>query len=267
MSHFDPNHSRLNLVVDAILVADAIAFLNLGIVLLLLSYFDSDGIFFMGWFIPSHGSWFLLRTIAMLIQFYLMLVLVATAIQGTFVIIIYGYYFSAVYTAELELGKHETEYKSNPKLRLSSENLRVVYRAFQVLHVHAMHITGPLLLAGNALFTVFVQFQVFVLIRYWTSLEIYAKLIIMGGYILALVLWTSMLLLGKLLFVKGSIILRSWIGINWGNQLENHGMRKFSRSCKPLVLAYGSRFVIRKKSVFVFYKGVTRGIFRALLAI
>jgi len=119
---------------------------------------------------------------------------------------------------------------------------------------------------SNALIMAMSIYCNFVLIRYWDQLQLISKWQLIIWSVVFMGAWTFVLELGMFLFSIGNRVLGSWKGGNWGSLRENRQMSMFHRSCKPIVLSYGRQFVIRKVSIFVFFRGVTRGMFRALLA-
>jgi len=71
---------------------------------------------------------------------------------------------------------------------------------------------------------------------------------------------------GRFLFCRGTKVIKSWKVDEKNYQGESKVMKKFARSCKPIVLSYGKQFVVGRVSVLVFFRGIVRGTFRALLA-
>ncbi len=108
-------------------------------------------------------------------------------------------------------------------------------------------------------------FLIFVLLKYWLVLNMYAKVPLVLAVFVSITVWTGVIVIGKYLSAKGNVLLHSWDGIIWYSKKETNIMKKFRRSCKPLTYCCGTQFVIGKGSLFVFYRGVVRGIVRALL--
>jgi len=105
----------------------------------------------------------------------------------------------------------------------------------------------------------------FVLIRFWSDLKLVSKALLLLWTVLITSSWLVGLEIGKILLIKGNKVLGSCKGDIWGNRRENKTMKKFNRSCKPVLICYGKQFVIGRVSLFVFCRGVTRGTCRLLL--
>lgn len=175
----------------------------------------------------------------------------------------YGYNMILFYAFELGLGR--SKYRCSDDLRNNSENLCREYRAVQILHKIFITLFGPYFLIFNASVMTSLIYLCFVLIRYWNLLNVYTKAPLIVGLFLNSTVWTNTLVMGKILSLQGSKVLKSWNRKSWGTKKENRVMVKFGRSCKPLLLCYGKQFVIGKGSLFAFYRGVMRGTVRALL--
>lgn len=222
--------------------------------------FDSQGLvnFFVVLPFPGIFHFFIL-----IYNFYMICYLIIGSAIVIILVFSYGYHMIIFYALELQLGR--SKYRCCNLLRDNPENLRHDYRAAQILHKAFLTLFGPYFLIFNAAFMTTLIYLCFVLIRYWYVLNFYTKAPLIVGVFLVVTLWTNVLILGNILSNKGNKILKSWSKKSWGIAKENRIMEKFRRSCKPLLICYGTQFVIGKGSLFTFYRGVTRGTVRSLL--
>lgn len=260
------DESKLNLLHDSLLM---IFFFNMMTMAALLQIFiivDSKGTIFVGSSIPPGPFLSPLKNLIMLLHCYIILVGCLSCTLFNCYAITYGFNTVLFYTVELRLGLKEGKYRSEIYLRRSSTNMMVTYRAFQILHKHFLVLYGPFLLTMNAMAMLIVVYNNFVLIQFWNELEVHAKAPLLLGLFLCLSIWSGVIELGRILFSRGKKVVNSWKGgDNWSSSLETKVMQKFRRSCKPLLLAFGTEFVLRKGSIFIFFRGVTRGTCRVLL--
>lgn len=265
MTRLKPDKYKVNLYFDTAVCVIGIALLLVYLFLITLVVSDKVGVYSASWFIPATGLFLVLKLILLLLQFYVLLGLTVALLQVVILSFMYCFYVFLFYTVELELGKIPGNYKSDENLRNNQTNLRNVYRGFQVLNAHAMYIIGPFVLVSNAVFMAEIQYFTFILIRYWPTLELFAKLPLMGGCIIMPIIWTAVMEFGRLFYSQGTKVITSWKKGKWDSPLDNKIMSRFRKSCKPLLIAYGSTFIVKRSSLLTFYKGVFRGIFRALL--
>jgi len=224
--------------------------------------YDPTIAIFLGDLIPTQYFTFPTKTLVILFHGYLLLVAHVGILLVGESIIVYGCYITPIIILELSIGR--SSYRMHESIRNFS-NIQIVYRSLQVLHANALSITGIYIVISNALFMVTSVYCNFVLIRYWNRLEMLSKGQLLIWSFLFIGAWAFVMELGRFLFAKGSKSLRSWNGDKWGNVRENKLMKKFCRSCKPIAVCNGRQFVIGRVSILVFFRGVTRGTFRALL--
>lgn len=267
MPDFKPDESRLNKLFDMHLICVLFTVLQLGIVLETFLILDPVGVLFVGAVIPSQGLFLPLKLFAFLMNFYLIIVV---CVSGALLYIcgsMYGFYVTYFYLTELRLGRNPNKYLMANKIRSDPHILRKIFRAFQLLHRQLLCRFGPYVLSLDGAFMTCSIFVTLNLIRHWKQLETYAKALLVIGNFLILLSWTFVMELGRIMFIVGNKVINSWKGDKWSTKEENMIMNRFSRSSKPLLIAYGTQFVLKKSSLFVFYRGVVRGTFRALLAI
>lgn len=242
-----------------------VSMLQLNVAIIIFLLFEPTGILLMGSVLPPKYLRFPVKFILYIIHAYGIACLIITCIILGLIIFTYLFYVTLFYTTELRLGQPKFKYRCDQFLRDNPETLRHVYRSFQVLHKTSMKMLGPYLLFINGTIMGLCIFNNFVLIRFWKNLQTFEKLPFIGGNYLSLIFWTSLLEFGRILFSRGNKVISSWKGNKWKSSFENKVMAKFRVSCKPLLLSYGTQFVIRKGNLFLFYRGIMRGTFRALL--
>lgn len=228
--------------------------------LMLFIIFDTNGFTNLVVILPVP---LVIKLLYLLLTLYLTIVL---TVSGTLVLnvsMFYGYYLILFVTTELRVG--QTNYKTSHDLRQRPEHLFQTYRAFQILHRNFLNLFGQYVLVANVLFMISLIYLFFVLIRYWSQISVYARAPMLLGTFLCLAVWTSIIILSIMLETKGKKVLHSWNGSYCAGNNEKKIMQKFKKSCKPLIVCHGTQFVIRKNSILVFYRGVTKGTFRALL--
>ncbi len=69
-------------------------------------------------------------------------------------------------------------------------------------------------------------YSFFVLIRYWSKLNIYTKPLLVTSAIVEAACWTSIIVLGKVLSSKGNKVLNSWNGRKWNTRRETGAMKR-----------------------------------------
>jgi len=174
----------------------------------------------------------------------------------------YGYFFTPILIRELRLGR--ISYRTSRSLRMA-KNARHEYRSLQILQANIFSLVGLFLGLFNAIFTIITVWMNFVLMRYWEELKIITKLQLLAWTSSIMGFWVVVLELGHFQQSKCLKMQGSWKTNNWENKKRDTFMKKFLRSCKPIVLSYGRQFVIGRVSVLVYFRGVVRGTFRALL--
>lgn len=265
MPHFNHNKSPINLIHDIAQISLLIYIFMLNIALVILLAFDSTGALFLGFDLPRTSKFLPVYLFLFSLHAYLTTVLYVGAMVYLTPALFYFYYVVIFYTVEFKLRQPESAYRSLKCLRTIPEKLRHTFRAFQVLHTYCTYIPSRHLIIFNAGITLAAIYITFVSIRYWDQLEVYAKVPLLIADVFVSGIWSLALLSGKYLFCKGHQALNSWKMHPWGSEKECKIMKKFRLSCKPLLLSCGTLFVVRKASIFGFFKGVTRGTCRALL--
>ncbi len=179
--------------------------------------------------------------------------------------ILYLFYITVFYTAELPLGLKK--YRTLNCLRTEPEKLRHVFRCFQVLNIHLMQFAGPCINYFHCAYIILPVLGNFLLIKYWQDLSTIEACIVFVIGEGVIIYWTIVLQLGKYLHVRGEKIIWSWKGVWCNSPCETKLMRKFIKSCTLVLIQNGKMFVVKKITQFVYFKGVMRGIFKSLLTL
>jgi len=232
------------------------------LVLLVLIY-DPRGTIFLGSLVPINYYQFPIPLLLILFQAYALVFYHIVCFTIATATIMYSLNFVPILTRELRLAQLKN-HKMSGYLR-KPENIRHVYRCLQLLQANIFGVFGPFLVMCNASLMVTTLFCNFVLIKYWNQLQIVSKLQLLSWTIIFMGFWACVLELGRFMFTQGNKVLGSWKRHEYAYSGESKLMKKFTKSCKPIVLSYGKQFVIGRVSVLVFFRGVVRGTFRALL--
>lgn len=97
-----------------------------------------------------------------------------------------------------------------------------------------------------------------------------ATITVFLGVQVAVLYWVGFLAIAATLPKASEKCLLSWKTEShryWGNGKDKKYMMKFRKTCKPLVAECQGHLKIRHETVLRFVQGVTRGVFRILLAV
>jgi len=260
--NFDANKCKTILLLDVILYLSVASALFVYLPLILVLVYDPAGAIFIGDLIPTAYFVFPIRLIVILFHGYLILVVHLVMISLGNAAWVYLWYITPIYTKELRIGRGN--HKMEDTLR-NPKNIRHIFRCLQVLHANIFCVLGLVILVCNASFMLTSIYCNFVLIRYWDELQGFSKMQFLNWSVIFVWSWQFILEFGRYISSKGGKVLASWKGNKWGSMRENRVMERFHRSCKPIVLAYGNHFVIGRLSILRYFRGITRGTFRALL--
>lgn len=234
------------------------------IFLMILCVYDPRSIIFLGALIPekyyTYFPWGILVTI---FHFYMMIVLALNTIVAVGFGLVYAVYLTEMLTKELRMG--QKYYRTLDSLRKPA-NVIKVYRSFQILHCNG-YFLGIFVLLGHGLCVIAPILCNFILIEYWNQLQPLSKVPMLLCIPSTMGFWAMVLHQGKLLFVRGNKILWSWRSHNWGRRRDNKIMERFRWSCWPIVLRHGNQIVLARITQFNYFKGIIRGILRALLTV
>lgn len=179
--------------------------------------------------------------------------------------LIYGTVVLPFIVNELYLSSTK-RYKSTPQLRKPS-TLRVIYRTAQIVQWNINDLLGKFLIPLQTLCSILFIFGCFILIRHRETMHITMQVLLALWCVGGAMVWALFLIIGGYLHSKGIKLLNSWKHHSWTTKQERMEFHRFRLSCKSIRISFGSTYVIQRKSVMIFQRGLIRGIMRALLAI
>ncbi len=266
MPQFDPNTSGgIFLLLEILLVLFYSSIFAMSVLGILLLFYDPRGVIFIGGLIPSQYFTAYVAMPVVFFHLYMITVICSNlAVIGGSLILFMSYLYFMI-ALELRIGR--VAYLTSKEFR-NAESVRLFYRSFQIIHQQCMIscYLGVYALVAHAIFMMAHIYVTFVLIRYWELLHAIPKALMVVGDFLGIGYWTLLLQIGCRFYIDGSKTLGSWKRNNWGQPETKKLMKKFVKSCTLILISYGKQFVIGRKTVMTYYKGVEKGTFRALLA-
>ncbi|CAL8132175.1 unnamed protein product [Orchesella dallaii] len=157
-------------------------------------------------------------------------------------------------------------YRTVAKFR-TAHNLMVEYRSVQILHLAFMEIFGHILVPLHFVFMKLVFYCNFVVIRHRDEIHPAVVAMMLLWSIFGSLFWSIFLSLGGHVYAHSTVTRRSWKNWRWESRLDGVIIAKFRKSCKIFMVNYGNTYVIKRRSILQFMKGLTRGTFRVLLTI
>lgn len=262
MPNFDPNKSKYIKLVDFFVYSIVASFFLLNLV--------TTGFFIVWPTAPTlFGSvlplkWYYFPLIYLFpiytgtcLNFYIVPVLVAAFVLGTV--------FIPFTVRELRLGRKK--YWANDTLR-NPWKLQMIYRNVQIIQHHINLLAGKLLVPFQTVTTLIFVLSGYVVLKHREHMAMAPFIMILSWTGLAPVIWALILTMGGFLHSNGLKILNSWTLFQSDQRLskfEKRVMAKFKASSKPIMICYGKMFVMRRVSVMVFVRGLSKGLLRALL--
>lgn len=177
---------------------------------------------------------------------------------------IYGVVVVPLLVKEFRVGLDR--YKTISALR-EPVQLRVIYRAVQILQGTVNDVLGRFLVPMQSVATLLFIFCSFVIIRHGNRLDKLTFVLMISWALLALIFWSAALIIGGYIFLKGTKTINSWKRYQWSSPRERKIMMKWAASCRPITISYGRMFIMKKSSLLIFIRGLCRGLMRTLLTI
>lgn len=263
--HINPNKGLVMKTVDTF------AFYIFGFFSLLASA-NSMYYIYNPWAVKRFGNLFSRNTSWILLQ-----LLNLPEVLGTFVRhmnicvpLVFVFYCRAVLMRillpEFRLGQPGSKYLAHDSFRQPS-NFTIMYRSCQIIFMISNQLFGKCLVPVQAFSTLLFVFCNYTLIRHCDMLAPSAQIIMIIWAVFTPMFWALVLVVGGYVHSIGLKNLRSWEQCSWNSARDAKIMKKFALSCQPLKICFGSMFVIRRVSLMVFVKGVTRSLMRALLTL
>lgn len=190
----------------------------------------------------------------------------AIALAGSVLIVFNGTIVVPFISGEFNVNRGQ--YQAREMLRQPPQ----LYKAWRISQVVILHINsaiGFIYLSMHLLVAKLIMFSMFMTISDFDRLSTFKITMYITWSILAGVVWCATLHIGGSLHSSTTRTITSWKTDRWSG-ISKEGrkyMKKFSKSCVPLALAYGRVFVTKKLTVLKFGKALMRGMFRALLTL
>lgn len=266
MQQLRPDDSKIDKIHDGMTVCFIAATLTCAITFCIYILVDADGVTSLVVIFPNGTLFMPLKFAYIFIHVYVVVILLlACNLIGVFSIT-YCFYVTIIYTVELNLSLKPNKYRACNSLRNDLEKFFLVFRAFQVLHQYLLAVYGLMLLIFQRAFMYMVSICNVVLFCYWDEMEPFARAPVLAGMLLSLTAWTLVLEFGRIMFSRGTKTVNSWSSRDWKTVRDKRLIKKFKKSCKPLLLGCGTVFVIKRATILNFSRGVARGTMRLLLA-
>jgi hypothetical protein len=157
-------------------------------------------------------------------------------------------------------------YKTLPSLRRPN-TLLLEYRVIEQGHFQANAVLGRAVLPTNALIGQFVIFCNLTLIKDWTKLDFYSICVLLGSTVLFTVFWILTLELCGHYHSKCKMVLNSWRFLKFSNSSEAKYFFKMRKACPLMAIGIPGTFTVKRKTVLGFMKGISKGTFRAIIAL
>jgi hypothetical protein len=160
--------------------------------------------------------------------------------------------------------KRSALYRTTMALR-TMKNLPVSYRSLELIHQITLEPFSVGLFPLQAIAGQTVLVSKYMLIRHAHELDyVTISILFFIVFIINLPIWTVLLTCGAILSSESIKTIQSWKNIDWkgGNKYK----ARFAKSCRPLRIECRGVYSIGRLSVPKYFKGISRGTFRTLLA-
>lgn len=188
-------------------------------------------------------------------------------------ILILSYFiYGDLISKEIRLGNGRNgmrQYKTAISMR-KSFNLSRIYRMLQILLKMLIEAFGLIVVVAHLVMLAILVYCQISLLLYWSRLTYLTKGLIINLLVIGLIAWIfSLDMLGRLV-VESTKSVKSWNRVSmvvWGSRETVQYMRKFNKSCPPLMISFKSFYKIKRSTVLSFMKLVSNLTFRALISI
>lgn len=183
---------------------------------------------------------------------------------GLLTTLLYGAFLIPLVSSELHCSRKP--YQSSISLR-EPENIIVAYRAIQIFQNKLNNLMGKFILPAQTVITGIFILASYMIVRYrplMTNIQLGIFVVWMIGIPS---IWVLILSIFSNTNFTGKKVLDSWKRATWNSKRERVLMSKFRASCTPIRVCWGTTYIVRKVSLMVFYRSLTRGLVRCLLAI
>lgn len=263
-----PNKSKYNTFIDSTLFCGFCGFVFMMMIqCLFILWFPRSPMLF-GSILPNSTDPYTvgLHILFLVSQIYFSIVSYQTLFLNLAIALIYGAFILPFISNELRLCRKR--YHSISKTR-ESATLIHVYRSVEVFHNVLNNYIGVYLLITQFLITILFCFTGFMVMKHSKHMSRAALILLISWAIAGPFVWSCCLVLGGYLHSHGHKLLISWKNYqrSWRYCEERKIMEKFRNSCRPLCLAYKTVYILKRVSLLLFIKHLSRGIMRALLTL
>lgn len=260
----DPNRDKYTIFVEFCIVAMACGISLMVVVPVLLLLISPHFPISLGYYLPRSWPYFITAPLVLLKTGYTFTLFALNLFNVFAEVFYYGAIITPFVTKEFRMGR--TGYKSVAVLR-HPETLSMAYRSVQILHKQIVSIIGGLIVPTQAIIAELVVISSYMIIRHGHQMNRYSKLMLITWSCGGVIVWWATLYIGGCIHFYGMKVLESWKYHEWDNSFDKKFMKKFTRSCKPLMVNFGSTYVIKRQSALKFLRGLSKGILRILLAL
>ncbi|XP_035708041.1 uncharacterized protein LOC118435745 [Folsomia candida] len=141
------------------------------------------------------------------------------------------------------------------------------YNCVQLLHKDANGIIRYMIPILQSEFLQFILSCNVILIRNWTSMDIYAKAQLLTWSFTFQFGWTMGLEVVGRYAKMSKTTLMSWKNLHSVSKHEKKCFTKYAKTCQPLAFGAGGVFTVNRRTVLKFIRSTVKGTFKALLAI
>ncbi len=263
MPDLQPNKDRFNTLLDSFNVFVLLGIVEFGVIFGLVLIHNPRSLIFLGSLVPDeYYSYYTFGLVTILYSLNYMIRIDLCLLTCLYFIITYLYCVTIFLTRELRLGA--MQYRTIEKLR-KPEDLRIVYRSFQVLNENVSCFMGQFFYILHGACIVYPVFDIALLIHCWNTLSPLTKGVLFFGIPSTVGLWTFFLQMCKYLFIRGNKILVSWKHNNWKDKHEKRLMKRFIKSCRLILLKHENYIVFGRMTQFIYIQSIMRWTFKVLL--
>lgn len=207
-------------------------------------------------------------SVSYILNFYLIFIMYLNLCTATCLIFIYGVLIVPFVLLEFRVDRNPSKYFACHELRMPPM-LCNAWRTVQTLQQTFNDLIGIILVPTQFFCGKLVVVVAFLIIKQGNELPMSKRVMWTTWAICLGLFWSLVLLMGGYIHMYGRKILVSWKYHKWIGltKVERKMMSKFRKSCYPLSISYGKTYIIKRLSVLKFIRGITAGIFRALLTI
>ncbi|CAL8125318.1 unnamed protein product [Orchesella dallaii] len=264
MSTFDPNKSKYSLLFEAglLLIFFDILLINF-LTCSFVIYFPNTPAF-VGSILPEATPLPIRLLVAYIYPCYYLAIAGMNFYTYAIITFVYGIIFIPFVLREFRLGRRN--YLSYDQLR-QPPMIITAYRAVQILQRKSTDLFGQMLVPMQTLMGNIVVSCAYMIIKHRGILKPTTVAMLLGFSTTCGIFWGLILLLGGYINLYAKRILDSWKYHPWPTKQDRKLMRKFRKSCTPLMLNYGKTYIIKRLTVLKFIRGLSNGILRALLTL